>query len=100
MFLPDEGLDFIVRKLGHAGVFGILALLVLHASTRTSWHWPWAWALALTVLYATTDEIHQGGVTGRHASVVDVAIDAAGGLIALAAARYVMARRSRRPGPV
>ena len=32
----------------------------------------------VTVLYAATDELHQGFVGGRHASVVDVGIDAIG----------------------
>ena len=85
-FVPDEFLDFVVRKLGHMGVFGILALLLWRAlATTTAWRRPWAWALALTVLYAVTDELHQGGVAGRHASAVDVGIDAAGALIAVAA---------------
>jgi len=25
-FLPDDFFDFVVRKVGHAGVFGVLAL--------------------------------------------------------------------------
>jgi VanZ family protein len=81
-------------------VFGILALLVWRAASAVSWSRPWAWALLLTILYAMTDEVHQGGVTGRHLSGVDVGIDATGALIALATARYVLARRGRRPGPV
>jgi len=55
---------------------------------------PWAWALALTVLYAITDELHQGGVAGRDASAGDVGIDAAGALLALAAVRLIRLRRS------
>jgi VanZ family protein len=98
-FVPDELLDFVVRKLGHMAVFGILALLLWRAlagfaSGRTRW----AWALALAVLYAVTDELHQSGVTGRHPSAADVAIDAAGALIALMAVSIVEARRARH-GP-
>ena len=34
-FVPDEGLDFLVRKAGHMGIFGILALLLwLSHSTK------------------------------------------------------------------
>jgi VanZ family protein len=83
-FLPDDSLDFVVRKLGHAGVFGILALLLWRAlATTAGLRRPWAWALALAILYAVTDELHQGGVVGRHASPVDVAIDATGALVAV-----------------
>jgi len=83
-FVPDAGLDFIVRKAGHMGVFGILALLAWWALARTAtWRWPWAWALGVSVLYAMTDEFHQGFVAGRHPSVVDVSIDGTGAVIAV-----------------
>ena len=59
-FVPDAGLDFLVRKAGHMGVFGILALLLWRAMAgTTAWRRPWAWALALAVLYAASDELHQ-----------------------------------------
>ena len=35
------------------------------------------------VLYAASDELHQGFVAGRHPSALDVAIDASGALLAL-----------------
>ncbi|MFH1908814.1 MAG: VanZ family protein [Chloroflexota bacterium] len=41
-----------------------------------------AWLLA--VLYASGDEFHQSFVAGRHASLVDVGVDALGAAIALA----------------
>jgi VanZ family protein len=92
-FVPDEGLDFLVRKAGHMAAFGILALLLWRAvGTTTAWRRPWAWALALAVLYAITDEY---AVTdGRHASAVDVGIDAAGALVAVAAVGLIRSRRS------
>jgi VanZ family protein len=94
-FLPDEGLDFVVRKSGHMGVFGILALLAWRAlAATTAWRRPWAIALALTLLYAISDEVHQGGVIGRHMSGVDVGIDMTGALIAVAV--VVAVRRLRR----
>ena len=66
-FVPDAALDFVVRKLGHMGVFGILALLSWRAlAGTTAWRRPGAWAFALAVLYAATDELHQGLVAGRH----------------------------------
>ena len=94
-FVPDAGLDFVVRKAGHIGVFGILALLLWRAlAGTTAWRRPWAWALALAVLYAATDEFHQGFVAGRHESAVDVGIDAAGAIIAVAAVGLLRSRRS------
>jgi len=85
-FVPDEGLDFLVRKAGHMAVFGILALLAWRAmATTTTWRRPLAWALALAILYAISDELHQGFVAGRHPSPVDVGIDAVGALIAVVA---------------
>ena len=94
VFVPDATLDLVVRKLGHAAVFGILALLLWRAiATTTRLRRPWAWALALAILYAVSDELHQGGVSGRHPSPVDVGIDAAGALVAVA---IVGAARRRR----
>ena len=94
-FVPDEGLDFVVRKIGHMGVFGILALLLWRAlAGSTAWRRPGAWAFALTVLYAASDELHQGFVAGRHPSAVDVGVDAAGALIALVAVGLIRSRRS------
>jgi VanZ family protein len=97
--VQDVTLDLIVRKLGHAGVFGILALLLWRAIATTSRvRRPSAWALALAVLYAITDELHQGGVSGRHPSPLDVAIDAAGALIAIAVVTILSRRRRTGPG--
>ncbi len=94
-FVPDAGLDFVVRKLGHMGVFGILALLLWRAlAGTTAWRRPWAWAFALAVLYAATDELHQGIVAGRHLSGLDVGFDAIGALIAVVAVGIIRSRRS------
>src|SRR5659263_644275 len=86
------------------GIFGILALLLWRAiAGTTAWRRPWAWALAFAVLYAVTDELHQGGVTGRHAAAVDSGCDATGALIALVAVGLIRSRRSwwraHRPPP-
>jgi VanZ family protein len=96
-FVPDVGLDFLVRKAGHMVAFGILALLLWGTlAGTTSWRRPWAWAWVLAVLYAVTDEFHQGFVAGRHPSPVDVGIDAAGALIAVVAVGLIRSRRFRR----
>jgi VanZ family protein len=80
--------DLVLRKLAHATVFGILALLLLRA-TRSA-----TLALVLTGLYAVSDEIHQTFVSGRAGRPLDVLIDVTGAAIALACAGVV--RRERR----
>lgn len=97
-FVPDESLDFVIRKIGHAGVFGILALLAWRAlaSTTTVRH-PWAWALVLAWAYAVTDELHQAFTSGRHAAPTDVVIDAAGALLAVSTV-WVLRNRRRAGG--
>jgi len=64
--------DTILRKGAHITEYAILALLLVRALGRE------APALALGVLFAASDEWHQSFVRGRHASPVDVAIDAVG----------------------
>ena len=100
-FLPDAGLDFVLRKVGHASVFGILALLAWRAlGMTTAWRQPRtpAVALGLTVGYAITDELHQGLVVGRHPSPVDVGIDIVGALIAIGIVLAIVSRRGSHPG--
>ena len=67
--------DTILRKGAHLTEYAILALLLVRAVRHG------APALALGVLYAASDELHQSLVRGRHASPVDVAIDAVGLLL-------------------
>jgi VanZ family protein len=64
--------DTLLRKAAHMSEFAVLGALLYRALGRE------VPALAAGVAYAATDELHQSFVSGRHASVVDVAIDAAG----------------------
>ena len=81
--------DLVLRKCAHMTEYAILGALLLRAlGTEPA-------AFALAVAYACTDELHQHFVQGRHASPVDVGIDAlgvAGGLVLLRA----VAARVRR----
>lgn len=62
------GLDFSIKKLGHALGYGLLAHSYLHGLGGKR---PWlAWIMAVT--YAASDEIHQAFVPGRGPSVWDV----------------------------
>lgn len=89
-------MDFVVRKVGHMGIFGILALLSWRAAAISGWPRPWAWAIALTIVYAITDELHQGVVGGRTQAAVDVGFDTAGALIAIVAGHGLRSTRRRR----
>jgi VanZ family protein len=64
--------DYVLRKIAHVTEYAILGALLYRAFERE------APALAAGIAYAATDELHQHFVRGRHASVVDVAIDAVG----------------------
>lgn len=95
-FEPDAVLDFVVRKLGHMAVFGILALLLWGAIAVTAPLRPgWAWAAALGLLYAASDEFHQGFTAGRHPAATDVGIDGLGIAFAVAGGLTVLAWRAR-----
>jgi VanZ family protein len=76
--------DTVLRKCAHVLEYAILGALLLRALGRIG---P---AFLVAVAYAATDEIHQHFVRGRHASPIDVAIDAAGvalGILAWSRAR-------------
>ena len=73
--------DTILRKCAHMTEYAILAILLFRALGSEL---P---AFLSGLAYAITDEIHQHFVSGRHASPIDVAIDAAGLLLGLLALR-------------
>ncbi len=83
---PEPWLDMVVKKSGHALLYGVLAWLYLSAlrgdgppSGRMR-----LLAFGLAVLYAVTDEVHQSFVPGRTPSPWDVVIDGVGaGLVVL-----------------
>lgn len=79
--LPDI-FDIVLRKIAHAGEFGILAILIargLGADGKKDY----LKAAALAILYAISDEIHQGFVPGRVASPIDILIDSFGAILGL-----------------
>jgi VanZ family protein len=79
--------DTLLRKLGHMAEFGLLWWLWRRALGSTGL------AAAITLAFAASDEWHQSFVSGRHATPVDWAIDAAGVAIAVAIrARYSQPR--------
>jgi VanZ family protein len=64
--------DTILRKGAHLTEYAVLGALLVRALGRD------APAFFAGLAYAATDEVHQHFVNGRHASPVDVAIDALG----------------------
>jgi VanZ family protein len=71
--------DYVLRKCAHMTEYAVLAALLYRAFDREL---P---AFLAAVAFAATDELHQHFVRARHASVVDVAIDAVGATIGLLA---------------
>lgn len=91
---PEPWLDVVVKKAGHAALYGVLAWLYMGAlrgdgppSDRAR-----LLAFGLAALYAVTDEVHQSFVPGRTPSPWDVLIDGAGAALA------VIGNRMGRPG--
>jgi VanZ family protein len=83
---PDVGsggIDYVVRKLGHLTEYAVLGGLLVRATRRE------LLAFTLGVAYAASDEVHQHFVPGRHATPVDVAIDAVGVALGVAVFRRV-----------
>ena len=76
--------DLALRKLAHLTEYAVLGALLARAVGRP------AVAIVLGALYATSDEIHQHFVRGRHAAWYDVLIDTIGVTIGV-----VLWRRSR-----
>jgi VanZ family protein len=85
--------DLVLRKLAHAFLFGLLAVLWWRAlrgplPQRTAL----GVAATIAVLYGALDEYHQTFVLGRSGKFTDVLIDAAGVAIAVLWIRSSRAR--------
>lgn len=77
--IPSYGSwDLLVKKGAHFGAYGLVALLAWWAGFR-----PLS-VLVLTLAYAISDELHQLQIPGRNGRPVDVLIDLAGAVTALA----------------
>jgi VanZ family protein len=75
------------RKAGHLSEYFILGLLLFRGFRGASmafWNWGWSFlSLLVVVLWAAIDEFHQSFVPARTASLLDVGMDTAGGILAL-----------------
>ena len=75
-----------LRKAAHVTEYLVLGLLVFRAlrgGSAASWNWRWSFcSLVVIMLCAAIDELLQSLVPTRSASIVDVGIDIAGGILA------------------
>ena len=90
----DPLLNFILRKLAHFTVFGVLAFLLWRALPRGRLVYAWSWTL--TALYAVSDEYHQSFVALRQPAARDVIIDACGAATALLIVWYISRREAQK----
>jgi VanZ family protein len=101
--ISAEAIDAVrwcVRKTAHMLEFALLAWLVWRALRRPKRldPRPWSWKIAgatlgIVLLYAATDEFHQGFVPNRTGSIKDVGIDTAGGALGLSLVYFFYQRR-------
>lgn len=78
--------EYIITYGGHFTEYLVLAFLVRRALVKTTSmvYYQYAlWSLLIAVFYAITDEWHQSFVPSRDASIVDVAFDSLGSVVAV-----------------
>lgn len=102
-----DRVSFVVRKTGHFGEYGILGLLLsdfwltfekIRERKKSALKMVML-ATAVCMIYAVTDEFHQGFVDGRSPKVMDVCIDTAGGFVGagfLMIFWFLISRKRRR----
>ncbi|RSK28712.1 VanZ family protein [Bacillus sp. HMF5848] len=74
-------INFVIRKLAHFTVFGVLAVLVW--KTVEGWRYSYLIAWVTATLYGAFDEYHQSLVPNRTPSFKDVMIDSFGAFVFL-----------------
>ncbi len=87
-WLSPQDMDLIhelIRKAGHVSEYFVLGLLLFrafHSDSAQGWHPRWTiYTVIGVIIYAVGDEFHQSFVAARGASLVDVGIDSAGGIL-------------------
>lgn len=68
--------DFIIHKLGHIALYGLLGSCLFLATNRSV-----GWSVFLTMIFAVSDELHQGYVSGRSSRFGDIALDVAAAVL-------------------
>ena len=98
--------DLVIKKVGHFGLYLVLAVTLAFALDRTFAGTAWAarsvrFAFVVAVLFAASDELHQAFTPTRDPSPIDVGIDSLGaltGVVLFTAATQWWARRRVRTG--
>jgi len=81
IFPVIDSWEFLIRKLAHIFVFGVLTFFIFRVLKHTEKrhvYWDIFWAFVFTFLYALSDEYHQTMVPGRFGTPKDVMIDTIG----------------------
>jgi VanZ family protein len=98
-------LHALLRKLAHLTEYAIFALLLYGVpGERSQLLWRPRWAvicILVAAAYSLTDEYHQLHIPGRHASLLDCALDTFGASLAMLVPytrKQISLLRSTRPG--
>ena len=95
---PDTGMKIpFFDKIAHAGVFGILAVLIFRGLTferRFNPRKAFLIALIATSLYGIMDETHQWFVPSRQTDIQDWIADSVGALLFLGMYAYMMVNQT------
>ena len=95
---PDLGvLDFVAKKGVHVLEYAVLYILLFRAFSSLSWagrttRMAYLLPMLLTILYATSDEVHQTFVPFREGAFRDVCIDSFGMFLAYLFLRWRASR--------
>ncbi len=96
---PGPWLDTLLKKTGHAAVYGVLAWFYLRVLRQYFGDGRALTALrlvsiGLAVAYGLSDEYHQTFVPGRNGNLFDVTVDGVGACVAMLLDRWLVRRRS------
>lgn len=93
---PSPWFDLILKKMGHAFAYGILAGLYFWALRERieSSKVLRVVSVGLALAYALSDEYHQTFVPGRNGSLMDVAVDSVGAIGAMLLIRWWERRKT------
>ena len=83
-----EILNHIIRKIAHLTEYLILGLLVHNLIKQ--YNKKWYISLIICILYAISDELHQGFTPGRSPQISDVFIDTIGSLIGISLLHFII----------
>jgi VanZ family protein len=95
---PYDMAEFFVRKAGHVTEYAILSLFWVQTWLKWTRKWRISWMAAaiIAIAYAASDEWHQTFVPGRTGHAIDVGVDTAGALVAIAIQALIRKRHKKR----